>query len=104
MNNVIPILLDWPKSAVVLDIKRELFFLTFRYCASLRQNIFLFDPTSENRCRFNPLAEVRIGSIPAIPDVQRIANILIDLEGQDSDKYFAKVRPFMVIGGRCCTF
>ena len=70
-NNVIPTLLDWPESAVVLDVKRELYNLTAGYrSAALGQNIFPFDPTSENSCRFNPPAEVRFGMAQAISDAQ----------------------------------
>ena len=89
VNNVIPTLLDWPHSTVVLDIKRELYALTSGYRASLGHRILPFDPTSENSCKFNPLAEVRIGTGQAISDVQRIANILVDPQGQQGDRYFA---------------
>ena len=76
---VLPTLLSWTSSAVVHDIKGENWQLTagwrlrFSHC-------LLFDPTSPNSARYNPLLEVRKGA-SEVRHVQNIADILVDPEG-----------------------
>lgn len=53
---VIPNLLTWEDSCVVLDVKQECFDITSRYRQDkLGQKVFLFDPFSFNTHRYNPL-------------------------------------------------
>ena len=57
---VIPNLLDYQESMVVLDIKQENFDLTSGWRASQGQDVFLFNPFAEDRRthRWNPLTYV----------------------------------------------
>ena len=66
-------MLRWSGSLICLDIKRE---LIVGYRASRNHRILPFDPTSEQSIRFNPLAEIRVGTKYAIFDCQRLANVL----------------------------
>ena len=76
---VIPSLLSWTGSAVIHDIKGENWNLTSGW-RSRFSHCLLFDPTSPQSSRYNPLLEVRRGE-NEIRDVQNIADILVDPEG-----------------------
>lgn len=83
---VIPNLLNWNHSALVLDIKRENWELTAGFRQQHGHQVFLFDPASPTRHthRWNPLAYVREDQATRIDDLQKIGNILFpDLQGTD---------------------
>ncbi|MEM9230674.1 MAG: conjugal transfer protein TraG [Pseudomonadota bacterium] len=77
---VIPSLLTWPGSAIVHDIKGENWQLTSGWRARFGR-VLLFDPTNAASAAYNPLLEVRRGE-REVRDVQNIADILVDPEGQ----------------------
>jgi len=80
---VLPTLLSWQESVLVLDIKGENHALTAGYRSSLGHKVFKFDPASPSgSIRFNPLAEVRIGTGQDIADCQNIASMIIDPDGK----------------------
>ncbi|CAA7619300.1 type IV secretory system conjugative DNA transfer family protein [Magnetospirillum sp. UT-4] len=88
---VLPTLLSWPTSVLVLDIKGENWRLTSGWRASLGQRILKFDPTAEEgSIRFNPLAEVRIGTGHEVADAQNIAAMIIDPDGKGLADYWQK--------------
>lgn len=85
---VIPNLLYWKDSVVVLDIKQENWNITSRFRAKeLNQDCFLFNPAAADgrSHRYNPLAYIeRIHPGKRMDDVQKIANMLFpDREGTD---------------------
>jgi type IV secretion system protein VirD4 len=85
---VIPNLLHWPDSVVVLDIKQENWRITSRYRSkALKQACFLFNPaaTDGRSHRYNPLAYIeRSNPGNRMDDVQKIASMLFpDREGTD---------------------
>lgn len=76
---VIPNLLAWPHSVVVLDIKRENFSATAGFRAEAGQTVHLFDPLgSDGRtARFNPLDHIdRSCPVAVLDELQRIAGML----------------------------
>ncbi|HEY8616084.1 type IV secretory system conjugative DNA transfer family protein [Phenylobacterium sp.] len=76
---VIPNLLTWPDSVVVLDIKRENWDATAGFRAARGQAVFLFDPLDpEGRtARFNPLGHIeRSDPVAVVDELQRIAAML----------------------------
>ena len=80
---VIPTLLTWPESVLVLDIKGENYALTTGYRASIGQRILRFEPTAtEGSVRYNPLQEVRADTRHVIEDCQNIASMIIDPDGK----------------------
>ena len=81
---VVPTLLEWKHSALVLDIKGENFKLTAGWRAKeLNQQVLKFDPaSSEGSARFNPLAEVRLNTDQEIADVQAISIMIMDPDGK----------------------
>ncbi len=88
---VLPTLLSWSDSALVLDIKGENWRLTSGWRASIGQRILKFDPTAESgSIRFNPLAEIRLGTDYEIADAQNIAAMIIDPEGKGLRDFWMK--------------
>ncbi|MEW5728055.1 MAG: type IV secretory system conjugative DNA transfer family protein [Pseudomonadota bacterium] len=88
---VLPTLLSWAASALVLDIKGENWRLTSGWRAAQGQRILKFDPTAEEgSIRFNPLAEVRIGTGHEVADAQNIAAMIIDPDGKGLADFWAK--------------
>ena len=86
---VIPNLLDYRESAVVLDIKQENFDLTSGWRASQGQAIYLFNPFAEDRRthRWNPLTYVSDDPAFRISDLQSIAAMLYP-DGADTQKFW----------------
>jgi len=80
IGTVIPTLLTWAASAVIYDIKKELWTLTagwrrrFSHC-------WRFEPTGTGGVHYNPLFEIRRGA-NEVRDAQTVAEILIDPEGK----------------------
>ncbi len=86
---VIPNLLDYQESMVVLDIKQENFDLTSGWRASQGQEIYLFNPFAEDRRthRWNPLSYVSEDPAFRISELQSIAAMLYP-EGSDDQKFW----------------
>jgi type IV secretion system protein VirD4 len=86
-GHVVPTLLAWPKSALVLDVKGELADGDDRHdfpgAAGFRETlgpVLRFAPTRAGSARFNPLFEVRKGP-DEVRDVQNIVEIIVDPAG-----------------------
>ncbi|CAN7620946.1 type IV secretory system conjugative DNA transfer family protein [Phenylobacterium sp. LjRoot219] len=76
---VIPNLLNWPDSVVVLDIKRENFLVTAGFRAAHGQTVHLFDPLAPDgrTARYNPLAYIpREDRTATLDELQKIAGML----------------------------
>lgn len=83
---VIPNLLNWPESVVVLDIKQENWDITSAYRRKYGQECFLFNPaaTDYRTHRYNPLSYISEDPNFRIDDVQKIGNMLFpDQPGTD---------------------
>ncbi|MBS0174290.1 MAG: type IV secretory system conjugative DNA transfer family protein [Nitrospira sp.] len=83
---VIPNLLNWNHSAIVLDIKHENWQLTAGFRKQHGHAVYLFDPASPTKKthRWNPLAYVRADPSLRVDDLQKIANIIFpDIQGTD---------------------
>ncbi|UPG91571.1 type IV secretory system conjugative DNA transfer family protein [Luteibacter aegosomaticola] len=86
---VIPNLLDYQQSIVVLDIKQENFDLTSGWRASQGQEIYLFNPFAEDRRthRWNPLSYVSKDPAFRVSDLMSIASMLYP-DGSDDQKFW----------------
>ena len=83
---VIPNLLQWPDSCVVLDMKLENWDITSGYRSRYGQRCYLFNPvdTDGRTHRYNPLSYVSDDPGMRIDDLQKIANMLSpDMPGTD---------------------
>ncbi|WP_156420121.1 type IV secretory system conjugative DNA transfer family protein [Aureimonas sp. N4] len=75
----IPNLLNWPDSAVVLDVKQENFAKTAGFRARHGQEVYLFDPLDQEgrTARYNPLGHIdRESPIERLDELQKIASML----------------------------
>lgn len=100
---VIPNLLAWPGSVVVLDIKRENFLATAGYRAEAGQTVHLFDPLAPDgrTARFNPLGHVeRTDPVAVIDELQRMAAMLFPVADR-ADPFWAEAARtgFIGVGG-----
>ncbi|WP_374274500.1 type IV secretory system conjugative DNA transfer family protein [Brevundimonas sp.] len=100
---VIPNLLAWPDSVVVLDIKRENFLATAGYRAEAGQTVHLFDPLARDgrTARFNPLGHVdRAEPIAVLDELQRMAMMLFPVH-ERADPFWAEAARtgFIGVGG-----
>jgi type IV secretion system protein VirD4 len=103
---ILPTLLAWEGSSIVLDIKGENWSLTSGWRKSAGQNVLRFDPSdpSGTSACFNPLEEIRLDSLLAIPDVQNMASMLVDPTGKGLEDHWSKAA-FALLGGallHCC--
>ena len=85
---IIPTLLEWRYSALILDIKGENYALTAGYRASLGHKVIRFEPAAQDGLGFsyNPLAEVGFGHDSEVADIQNIAAMIVDSGGQSAGK------------------
>ncbi|MDR1389523.1 MAG: type IV secretory system conjugative DNA transfer family protein [Treponema sp.] len=74
VSSVVPTLLSYPGSAIVLDFKGENFNLTSGFRRKFGR-VYRWEPTGEKGHRFNPLMEIRSGD-DAFSDANLIADIL----------------------------
>ncbi len=100
---VIPNLLAWPDSVVVLDIKRENFLATAGYRVEAGQTVHLFDPLARDgrTARFNPLGHVdRTDPIAVLDELQRMAVMLFPVH-ERADPFWAEAARtgFIGVGG-----
>lgn len=86
---VIPNLLDYQESMVVLDIKQENFDLTSGWRKSVGHEIYLFNPFAEDRRshRWNPLTYVSADPAFRVSDLMSIAAMLYP-DGAEDQKFW----------------
>lgn len=97
---VLPTLLSWKESALVLDIKGENWALTAGWRQKQGHRVLRFEPTDETAsgARFNPLEEIRLHTAHAIADTQNIASMIVDPDGKGLKDYWNKAA-FALLGG-----
>ncbi|MEX1828774.1 type IV secretory system conjugative DNA transfer family protein [Luteibacter sp. CQ10] len=91
---VIPNLLEYQESVVVLDIKQENFDLTSGWRASQGQEIYLFNPFAEDRRthRWNPLSYVSKDPAFRVSDLMSIASMLYPDVSDDQKFWVSQAR------------
>lgn len=99
-------LLAWEGSSIVLDIKGENWALTAGFRKSMGHRVLRFDPSDASgaSAAFNPLEELRLDSLLAIPDAQNLAAMLVDPTGKGLEDHWSKAA-FAMLGGallHCC--
>jgi type IV secretion system protein VirD4 len=89
---VIPNLLNWPHSVVVLDIKGENYDITAGYRAEHGQAVYAFSPFDEaaRSHRWNPLTAVRTSPMHRVGDLLTIGQVFFpnDGSGTSSEAFF----------------
>lgn len=88
---VIPTLLSWPHSVVVLDRKGENYAMTSGWRKKYANNVVLrFDPAKPgNSCAWNPIEEIQFKTRFQVSDTQSIALMIVDSDGKgiESDHF-----------------
>jgi type IV secretion system protein VirD4 len=89
---VIPNLLNWPDSVVVLDIKGENYEITAGYRAAHGQAVYAFSPfdADARSHRWNPLSVVRTSALHRVGDLLAIGQVFFpnDGGGTSSEAFF----------------
>jgi type IV secretion system protein VirD4 len=97
---VIPTLLSWADSAVITDLKGELWAMTSGWRQQYAGNkVLRFEPADPD-CDvfFNPLDEIRIGTGYEVGDVQNLATLLVDPDGQGLNNHWQKTAQALLVG------
>lgn len=97
---VIPSLLSWKASAVIHDMKGELWAATAGYRREgLNNTVLKFDPAAPaGSCAFNPLEEIRLNTQFEVADVQNLVTIIVDPDGKGLNDHWAKTAHAFLIG------
>ncbi len=97
---VVPSLLHWPHSTLVHDLKGENWHLTAGARRRMGQLCLKFDPTdtSGTSVKYNPLEEVRLGTVHEAEDVQNIVHMMVDPQGKGLNDHWVKTGAALLTG------
>lgn len=96
---VVPTLLSWSESAVVTDLKGELWALTAGWRKLYAHNkVVKFEPASPDSVHWNPLDEIRFGQPEVVGDVQNLATLIVDPDGKGLEDHWAKTAYALLTG------
>jgi type IV secretion system protein VirD4 len=97
---VIPTLLSWPASAVITDLKGELWALTAGWRKQhARNKVLRFEPASNTGgVRWNPMDEIRLGTEYEVGDVQNLATLIVDPDGKGLESHWQKTAFALLVG------
>lgn len=97
---VVPTLLSWPASAVVADLKGELWVLTAGWRRKFADNhVIKFEPgADEGSARWNPLDEIRQTPEHRVADAQDLATLIVDPDGKGLDSHWQKTSQALLVG------
>jgi type IV secretion system protein VirD4 len=97
---VVPTLLSWGHSAVITDLKGELWALTSGWRQKhAKSKVLRFEPAvaSGSVC-WNPLDEIRLGTENEVGDVQNLATLLVDADGKGLESHWQKTSQALLVG------
>ena len=97
---IVPTLLSWGESAVITDLKGELWELTAGWRKQHANNrVLRFEPASSSGgAHWNPLEEIRLGSEHEVGDVQNLATLIVDPDGRGLDTHWQKSAQALLVG------
>ncbi|MBR4737186.1 MAG: type IV secretory system conjugative DNA transfer family protein [Rhodocyclaceae bacterium] len=97
---VIPTLLEWQPSAVIADLKGELWPLTAGWRKTHAHNkVLRFEPASlRDTVRWNPLDEIRVGTEFEVGDAQNLATLIVDPDGKGFVDHWQKTAFALLTG------
>lgn len=97
---VVPTLLSWGHSAVITDLKGELWALTSGWRKKHANNSVLrFEPAkAQGSVCWNPLDEIRVGTENEVGDVQNLATLLVDPDGKGLESHWQKTSQALLVG------
>ncbi len=95
---VIPTLLSWCASAVITDLKGELWALTAGWRKHQRQKVLRFEPATRLTIKWNPLSEIRLGTEYEVGDVQNLCTLIVDPDGKGLESHWQKTSFSLLVG------
>ena len=97
---VVPTMLSWGASAVVTDLKGELWAMTAGWRKKHAKNkVLRFEPaTASGSVCWNPLDEIRLGTEYEVGDVQNLATLIVDPDGKGLDSHWQKTAFALLVG------
>lgn len=97
---IVPTLLSWGASAVVTDLKGELWALTAGWRKTHAKNkVLRFEPAmADGSVCWNPLDEIRLGTDYAVGDVQNLVTLIVDPNGKGLDSHWQKTAFALLVG------
>lgn len=97
---VVPTLLSWPHSAVVTDLKGELWAMTAGWRKKHAKNkVIRFEPAALNGgAAWNPLDEIRLSTEAEVGDVQNLATLIVDPDGKGLESHWQKTSQALLVG------
>ncbi len=97
---VVPTLLSWGASAVVTDLKGELWALTAGWRRKhARNKVLRFEPATANgSVCWNPLDEIRVATENEVGDVQNLATLIVDPDGKGLESHWQKTSQALLVG------
>ena len=97
---VVPTLLSWKHSAVITDLKGELWALTAGWRQQHAGNkVLRFEPaTLQGSASWNPLDEIRLGTEYEVGDAQNLANLIVDPDGKGLESHWQKTAQALLVG------
>jgi type IV secretion system protein VirD4 len=97
---VIPTLLSWQDSAVILDLKEELWNITAGWREDGAGNrVMRFNPAAaEGSVAYNPLEEIRLGTPREYGDAMNVATMLVDPNGKGLVDHWQKTSHALLTG------
>lgn len=97
---VVPTLLSWGHSALICDVKGELWSLTAGWRARQAKNkVVRFEPCSGRYARWNPLNEIRLGTDHEYVDVMVLVRVMLDPNGGvDKSSYWYNAARNLLVG------
>jgi type IV secretion system protein VirD4 len=97
---VIPTLLSWGRSAVITDLKGELWSVTAGWRKQHAGNkVIRFDPASpKGSACWNPLDEIRMHDGFEVGDVQNLATLMVDPDGRGLNDHWQKTSQALLVG------
>lgn len=97
---VLPTLLSWPHSAVITDLKGELWAMTAGWRQKHAKNkVLRFEPAAANgSVSWNSLDEIRVGTEHEVGDVQNLATLIVDPDGKGLENHWQKTAQSLLVG------
>ena len=97
---VVPTLLSWGQSAVITDLKGELWALTSGWRQQHAKNkVLRFEPAIANgSVCWNPLDEIRVCTENEVGDVQNLATLIVDPDGKGLESHWQKTGQALLVG------
>jgi type IV secretion system protein VirD4 len=96
---VVPTLLSWGNSAVITDLKGELWAMTAGWRQKHAGNkVLRFEPASAASVCWNPLDEIRVGTENEVGDIQNLASLIVDPHGKGLENHWQRTSQALLVG------